>query len=308
MKRYAEGNFGKHISVAGNIGYPGYVLKGGSRNLMIDAGLNLLGPLYLKSLDAILGDRDLLSMLFVTHSHYDHLGAAPYLKRKIAGLSLGGSSRVEELLAKSSVLESMTFLGNLQREMFREVTGDEDVSLGPIALEQRLRGGDRFELGGITCEVIEVPGHTRDSLAYSFPEIGALFPGEAVGVPEGHQGDGVQVEFLSSYGEYLRSLEKLSLLKPVIIGMAHGWVFTDDDALSFMERSHGATEKYKNLIESYLDASNGGAGAAVEMMARKEYDEKGTIFQERNAYVTNLKAQVKLIAGLREVPSGRHAG
>jgi hypothetical protein len=33
-------------------------------------------------------------------------------------------------------------------------------------------------------------------------------------------------------------------------------------------------------------------------MARKEYDEKGAIMQERNAYITNLTAQVRLIAGL----------
>ena len=37
---------------------------------------------------------------------------------------------------------------------------------------------------------------------------------------------------------------------------------------------------------------------AIETMARKEYDETGTIYQERNAYLTNLTAQVKHIAGL----------
>ncbi len=34
-------------------------------------------------------------------------------------------------------------------------------------------------------------------------------------------------------------------------------------------------------------------------IAHREYDVKGTIFQERNAYVMNLSAQVKHIAEIR---------
>ncbi len=34
-------------------------------------------------------------------------------------------------------------------------------------------------------------------------------------------------------------------------------------------------------------------------MTRREYDESGEIFQERNAYIMNLAAQVRHVAGLR---------
>ena len=80
--------------------------------------------------------------------------------------------------------------------------------------------------------------------------------------------------------------------------LGHGWVFTGGDASRFLASSLAATPAYRALIERHLDGANGDAGVATQAMARSEYDERGAIRQERTAYLTNLEAQVKLIAGL----------
>jgi len=59
------------------------------------------------------------------------------------------------------------------------------VHIEAVDFQINLKEGDRFDLGGLTCEVYEVPGHTGDSLAFFIPEIKALFAGEACGIPEG---------------------------------------------------------------------------------------------------------------------------
>ena len=300
MRIMANGTINDYISVAGNAIYPGYVVQGAEKSLMIDAGLNLVGPQYLQTLDSILGDRHKLTYLFVTHSHYDHLGAMPYIKRNMPDLQTGGHPRVQDLLRKESVLMQMTHMSELQRALFKDITGDEDVSLEPVDLDYALKEGDTFNLGGLTCCVYEVPGHTRDSLAYFFPETGALFPGESIGYAEDSGNDKVLVEFLSSYDDYLRSLEKIIALKPSLIGMGHAWIYTDDDARDFLDRSYQATSEHRRLIEQYLDSVDGDIDRAIEIMVRKEYDEPGTIRQERTAYLTNLTAQVGHIASLRE--------
>ncbi len=286
------------VSVAGNFAYPGYVVKGADTALMIDCGLNILGPKYLADLGSILGPSRMLDYLFLTHSHYDHLGAAPYLKKKIPSLRLGGHHKIEGLMKKESVLKRMSELSEVQRMLFPGLEED-DTALGPVELEFRLKDGDSFDLGGLRCEVYAAPGHTADSMAYFIPELGALFPGEAIGVPEGRDGAGVQVEFLSSYDEYITTINKLSGLKPAAIFMAHAWVYTGDDARNFFRDSLDATGRYRELIARYLRESGGDVARAIGEMARVEYDEKGTIFQERNAYLMNLSAQVKLVAGLR---------
>ncbi len=302
----AQGDFGEFLSVAGNEVYPAYIIKGREKALMIDAGVNLMGPAYRKSLRAILGHENRLSYLFLTHSHYDHLGALPYLKRQLPGLQAGAHGRVEQLMGKRSVLQLMTLLSETQRPLLADLAGDEDVSLGPVALDLQLRDGDRFDLGGVSCEVYEVPGHTRDSLAFFIPEIGALFAGEAHGFPEPAVEDGVQVEFLSSYDDYLRSLQKMIALRPRMIGMAHLWIYTDEDATRYLQRSLEATPRYRRQIEAYLDRADGEVEAACRLMAREQYDERGQFMQPRDAYLENLKAQVHQVSDLlnRGQPKG----
>jgi glyoxylase-like metal-dependent hydrolase (beta-lactamase superfamily II) len=299
MKQLATGRINDHIHVAGNPYYPGYVMQGSEKSLMVEAGMNLMGPLYMKDVNAILGDSQKLDFLFVTHSHYDHLGAVPYLKRMIPGLVLGAHERVSALMRKDSVIAMMNRLSDAQRGFFKDITTDEDVTITPMETEHVLKEGDEIGLGGLTCRVYEVPGHTKDSLAFYFPEIRAIFTGEASGHLEGREGNCIQACFLSSYDDYLTSLEKIILLHPQYLCLGHGWVFTDDDATDFLRSSLAATPAFRKLIESYLDQANSDIEQATRTMARKEYDERGVIIQERNAYLANLIAQVRLIAGMK---------
>lgn len=299
MKRYAQGKVKGDVHVIGPISYPVYLIVD-SAPLMIDAGLNLLGPRYFSDLGELPGGPEDLQYLVATHSHYDHIGAMSYLKRKIPHLALGGAERIEQLLSKQKVIDYMTNLSDIQRHMFAESTGDEDVSIEPIALDLKLKEGDTIDTGKYRCMVYEVPGHTRDSLAYYIPEEKILFPGEAIGIPEGEDGSSVQAEFLTSYSDYMHSIERMAELKPDIIAMGHGWIFSGDDVKIFFESSLNATEEYKKCIVSYLDNADGDTEKALNDMVRVEYDEKGTIYQERNAYIENLRAQITLIAGMKE--------
>ena len=299
MKKIATGRINDYIHVAGNPYYPGYLIKGREKSLMVEAGMNLMGPLYIKDVNAILGDSQKLNFLFVTHSHYDHLGAVPYMKRMIPGLGIGAHERVSHLMHKDSVIAMMNRLSDIQRGFFKDITNDEDVTITSMETEYILKEGDEIGLGGLTCRVYDVPGHTRDSLAFYFPEIRAIFIGEAAGVPESREGNGIQVCFLSSYDEYLTSMEKIISLQPQYLCLGHGWVFTDDDAADYLRSSLDATPAFRTLIESYLDHANGDIEQATLSMTEKEYDARGVIMQERNAYITNLIAQVRLVAGMK---------
>ena len=300
MKQQAKGQIHKRITAIPNAWYPTYVIRGEKKNLMIDAGVNLLGPRYLTSVKDILGDIDQLHYLFLTHSHYDHVGSAHYLKRHIPGLRIGAHARVAGLLKKPSVLEMMNRLSANHVELLKYNTAGEDLTLHPFETDLLLKQGDEFDLGELTCRVYETPGHTKDSLAFYFPEIKALFPSEACGVLQDETRSELQVEFLTSYRDYIDSLKLMISIEPEIVCLGHGWVLTHKDAKDFLKRSLSETFRYRELIESYLDAADGDIEKAIQDMAHTEYDIKGGILQERVAYVTNLSAQVKHIAELRE--------
>ncbi|MFC1670210.1 MBL fold metallo-hydrolase [Spirochaetota bacterium] len=298
MKKYAQGKYGKFISVAGNPFYPAYVIKGRDKNLMIDAGVNLYGPLYIKTLETILEDPGKLDYNFITHSHYDHLGSVTYLKRKITGLKIGGAPKINDLMKKESVLQKMTALSEVQREMFKDIVGNEDVRLEPFELDFNLKEGDCFDLGDVTVEVYETPGHTQDSLSYFVPQIRALFPGDSIGLPDGIDDYNYQVEFLSSFKDYLGSIEKMISIEPEFVGFAHGFIFTSKDAIDYLHGAHRTAFIHKEMIERYLNENNGDIKKTIEKITKDEYDD-GERYQERNAYIENLTAQVNHIAKIK---------
>ncbi|MGB4269056.1 MAG: MBL fold metallo-hydrolase, partial [Spirochaetota bacterium] len=91
MKLLAQGTINDYCQVIGHIGYPAYIIKGHHKIMMIDAGINLLAPKYYTDLTTILGNPQKLNYVAITHSHYDHIGAIPYLLKKIPGLTIVGA-------------------------------------------------------------------------------------------------------------------------------------------------------------------------------------------------------------------------
>jgi len=59
------------VFLIGNIGFPAVFVTAGI-NVMFEAGVSIMGPVYVDELRQRLGP-ETLDMLFVTHSHYDHL-------------------------------------------------------------------------------------------------------------------------------------------------------------------------------------------------------------------------------------------
>jgi glyoxylase-like metal-dependent hydrolase (beta-lactamase superfamily II) len=300
MISYADGPINEFITVAGSPMYPAYIVRGGRQNLMVDAGVDLLGAVYLEALVQALGGANKLDYLFVTHSHYDHVGSVSYLKKRVTGLTFGAHSRLDTLLNKASVIARMRDLSRHQRDIFKNIAVDEDDRIEPVSLDITLKEGDRVDLGGLTVEVVESPGHTRDSLAYLIPETRVLFTGEALGIPMSGDARTVQVEFISSYDDYVHSIDKLAALSPEMLCLGHGWVLTGSDVNAYFETTRQSTVAYKKLIEEYLDRAGGDEEQATRLMATEQYDNTETVYQERNAYMANLRGQVGLISRLRD--------
>jgi len=304
MRKTAKGIINKNIEVCGHPTYPAYIVKGDRASALIEAGLNLIGPSYLRGINQTFGDISLLNYILVTHGHYDHLGAISYLKKMIPAAMLLGHESLAVLLQKQKVLNTMNFLSEQTWAYFEDikkmVSEKDDILIRPVVLEKGLKEGDIIELGNLNCIVYETPGHTKDHLSFFIPEEGILFAGEALGNAIIQKENEMKAEFLTSYTYYLQSIEKLMKLLPKIkiIALSHLYYYTGDDVQKVMELAYNDTIRYRDLIEKYLDMENGNVDDAIKTMVRTEYDEKGNVYQERNAYVTNVSAQVKVIAAL----------
>lgn len=305
MRHAAEGKITERITACGHPVYPGYLVRGSRGCIMIEAGLNILAPAYLKGFNDGCTDGESFRLLLVTHGHYDHFGAATYLSRQMPSLGVCGHALTERLLQKESVLQTMNFLSRQTWTYFRDLIPephDEDaVRIEAVPFARTLADGDVVEIGDTHCVVYETPGHTKDHLSYFFPEEGILFPGEALGNAIQETEDEVKVEFLSSLADYLHSMEKLAALLPDvrILALSHLFCYTGDDVPKFFDLAMKDTIRYRKMIETYLDRAHGDVEEVARAIVRVEYEEKQAVYQERNAYETNLRAQVRAVAAAR---------
>lgn len=110
-----------------------------------------------------------ISLLILTHSHPDHIGAAQAVKK-------ASGCKVAAHAAEKAWIEDV----DLQARE-RPVPGFHFLVGGSVKVDCILKDGDILELGGgLRLRVIHTPGHSRGSISLWLPEEKALFSADAV--------------------------------------------------------------------------------------------------------------------------------
>ncbi len=287
--RIAEGLFS-----IGDKDIPTWLLMSGTPALF-DAGITFMGPRYLADLREHLGDVQRLGWLFLTHSHFDHAGSAPYLKRHIPNLKVAAGASAAETFKKENAVRLIRSLSRDYEDKFREIIGSENVFFDTLTVDRILQDGEEVDLGGgWIARVIANPGHTRDGLSYYIPRIKGLIIGEAAGVPD--RNGVIHPEFLASYRDYATSLKKLTQLDVDIVMIGHHFVFTGEDARDYLRISLDRTGVFRRRIEAYLNEAGGDREAVVRRVYQEDYEGTGAIQQDARAFLLNLAAKVKAVA------------
>jgi glyoxylase-like metal-dependent hydrolase (beta-lactamase superfamily II) len=185
-------------------------------------------------------------------------------------------------------------LSKPMEEKMKSQLGGLDVTFHGLELDRVLEDGEEIELeDGTQIQVIATPGHTRDTVCYYLPKLKALVGGEAVGTFDRHSN--VRPVFLSSYDDYLASLEKLKPLKVDLLLLGHFYALTAD-AQDMMAKAIESTLAFGKRIDGELKAHGGNQEAVVKKIFREDYVEKKLINQEERPFLINLTAQVKAMA------------
>jgi len=146
-------------------------LVSGREICLIDAGV--AGSLV--SLLAMVGeagrDPGEVSTLVLTHSHPDHLGGAPAVRRATGCI----------IAAHPAERAWMEDTGLQERE--RPVPGFSTLVEGPVRVDRHLGDGDRVGIGEErSLTVIHTPGHSAGSISLFLEDEGVLITGDAIPV------------------------------------------------------------------------------------------------------------------------------
>lgn len=139
---------------------------------LIDSGVAVSEEIIMDYLKEIGRKPEEISLLVLTHSHPDHIGAAKAVK-EITGCT------VAAYVAEISWIEDV----DLQAKE-RPVPGFKSLVGGSVKVDRQLLDGEILDLGdGQKMQVIHTPGHSSGSISLWLPEESALFTADAVPIP-----------------------------------------------------------------------------------------------------------------------------
>ena len=166
--------------------------------------------------DAVLAAaRDLgvaIRLVLETHVHADHLTAAPYIKAR-TGAPIGIGEHVRDV-----------------QRIFRPVFDARDVKPEGGDFDRLFKDGETFALGGLTVEVMHLPGHTPADVAYRIG--GDVFVGDTIFMPDYGT---ARADFPGGDAHQLyRSIRRLLALPPdTVLWMCHDYKAPGRDAFAW---------------------------------------------------------------------------
>jgi len=287
--------------VLGSNHFPTHLLRG-PKPVLFEAGISCLGPLYVQEVGKMLG-KSRPRILFLTHMHFDHCGAAGFFQQAWPGLKIAASRSAADIIGRTNARHTIARLNEATLGwMEKEEPGiPSRVPFQPFAVDMILADGDCIDLpGGLTVQVFETPGHTWDSLSFYIPEKKLLVAGEAMGCvsPTGF----FSTEFLVDFDHYIQSIERLAALDVDILCQCHHQVFTGKDARTAIGRSIPSAMAFRQRVEALLNEEHGRVEKVVERVKAEEYDQRPDPKQPEQAYLLNIHARVKCLAAYLSRP------
>jgi len=219
---------------------------------LVDTSIAAVANQLQQELESYLGQEGKLNYILLTHAHFDHLGGVPHLRKRYPNAELVAAPQTTEFLKDKKHL-AHCYQKNVScaEAAEGEVGFSEEEWVKAFEVSRIMGDGDTLEIGDdVEIKLISTPGHTEDSVSYLVQPDSALAGGESIGSYGGR--DRVTNCFLTSYDDYLESLEKLSGLDLKILGFPHGGALTGDLVPKFFMDARQAAEDFKETVKERL--------------------------------------------------------
>ncbi|MBR9987120.1 MAG: MBL fold metallo-hydrolase [Desulfosarcina sp.] len=287
------GEIADGVHMLGHRAVPVFLVDG-DRPALFDAGLAFLGPVYARQIRHVLGDRQ-PAWCFLTHSHFDHCGAAAYLKTQFPKMQVVCSQKAANVFDRPHAISLIFDLNQFAAEMAVDFGVDPgDTTFESFDVEAAAKEGDCFEISAdLTVQVMETPGHTWDFLSYTVPQLKLLVASEALGTPD--ETGYIVTDCLVDYDVHYQSMQRLSTLDIETLCLGHVYSCTGSDARRHVDESLVQSRRFRNMVERFLETENGHIPAVMKQVKAVEWDGKSGLRQPEPAYVLNLEARINTI-------------
>ena len=226
----------------------------GDTSAIVDAGVGACSQRLIDELRPFTNGDYPLSHVLLTHTHFDHVGGIPFLRRAYPSLVVVGSPKTAEILADRARVQEIYDL-NLR---CAEALGEKldcgfDEFFANVRVDKVVNEGEVLYLGDdVDVKVVSSPGHAEESTGYFIKIDSAFAAGEAVGGYAGR--DRVTACFLTSKTQYTDSIQKILGLDIKILGLPHSGALTGDLAKRFLIGARDEADRFSSqILERYSE-------------------------------------------------------
>ncbi len=230
-----------------------YLLKG-DRYALLGGGGQWIVPVLEQQLRSLSVDMERISHLVISHAHFDHCAAVPYLQKRYPHIEVVATPGAAQLLGHEKAVRNMRLFSReatARIGMPMEFEG-RSLEFDGIALRRTWGDGDDLNLGaGVRLVTFETPGHSRCSMIAFEPDARWLFPGDSL-PPPSQDGQSLLATASESFVAYIASLKKLEKLETELCGWEHHGVRTGEDARGIVRKAIEFTVEYKEWVVATL--------------------------------------------------------
>lgn len=194
-----------------------------------------------------------VSQLIIMHNHDDHMSGARQIKKETGATVAAGGITAQFLANPQSIMEweEKTFEGWLTDEDKKHIlegtdyNGEPRHKRQPFNVDRRLKEGDIVEAAQFKFQVLNIPGHTLDSIGLYEKEKKILLSGDTISGGATDVDDLIVIQSINDFVPTLRRLEKLEIS---MLLMSHPY-------LPLREAMLNGT-KAKEMIKYTIEMSN----------------------------------------------------
>jgi hypothetical protein len=159
-----------------------------------------------------------------------------------------------------------------------------------------VKDGDVISLGGFSVQILETPGHTRDSLSFFIPELELLVINETPGF---YLDGRIYPCYLTSYNDAIRAIERCRILPYKFLSMPHHGVTSEEDTNGFFDKAMESNTACCNFILKAA-AKNQNEDYLLDLYTQRYGNDRLYSYQPIEAFIVNARAIIACT--LREFP------
>ena len=282
----------------------GNLLIGDDYTALFDCGMMFCAESTIENVKNALSGRP-LDYIFMTHTHYDHIGALPFFRNEWGGLRSVTCEAGAAVLLKSTprrVIRDLSITAAIPHNIEFKKDYDENLFHADIIVNDN----DIISLGGLSVQVLATPGHTRDSLSFFVPELellilnetpGVLFSIPLQGLISKHSNEGTKNNemiypcYLTSFFDTMKSIEKCMQVKYKHISLPHRGVMCNNEADGIFEKALEANAACRDFIVS-MKGKNYSEDEMLDSFFQKYANDTLLSYQPKEAFLANARATI----------------